>query len=175
MRTIGKRWAALVGVALAAAVSAGAAVSQGEGPTVAAVLTQAPLEHLAALVADPAVGASLNGNTFLAPLAGAYGLPADRGTFVGRHTLAGVHTVRSLVAAASADPGGRVVLGGTIIALSDVVPSRLVVVDGQGNTAKVLFEKPASGGWVLVIDQPLGTVSRALPRATGGGGYIALP
>jgi hypothetical protein len=121
------------------------------------------------------VAARLNGNTFLAPVAGGYALPADRGAFVERHTLAGVHTIGSLLAAAAADPGKQVVVGGTIVALSDVVPSRLVLVDGQGNTAKVLFEKPASGGWVLVIDRPLGAVNGAAPVVRGGGGYITLP
>lgn len=167
-----KNWPALAGVALALALTAGAAVSQSGRPTVAALLTQTPLEHLAVLVADPAVAASLDGMTLLAPLAGP--LPADRAGFLERHTLPSVHTLASLVAAASKDPAGQVVLGSTILALSDSAPGRLVVVDGLGNTAKVLFEKPASGGWILVIDRPLGTRSAPQPRRTGGG-YITLP
>lgn len=166
---------ALAGLVLAASVSGGVALSEAGAPSVAAVLTRSPLEHLSGLVVDPASAARLNGNTFLAPLAGGYALPADRAGFLNRHTLAGVHTIRSLLAAASADPGKRVVLGGTIVSLSDVVPSRLVVVDGQGNTAKVLFEKPASGGWVLVIDRPLGALLKAAPTVKGGGAYITLP
>lgn len=168
-----KTWPALAGVALALAVSAGAAVSQGGRPTVAALLTQTPLEHLAVLVDDPAVAASLDGKTILAPLAGP--LPADRAGFLERHTLPGVHSLASLVAASSKDPAGRVVFGNTILALSDLAPGRLVVVDGLGNTAKVLFEKPASGGWLLVIDRPLGSLAKALPPKRAGGAFIALP
>jgi hypothetical protein len=168
-----KNWPALAGVALALALTAGAAVSQSGRPTVAALLTQTPLEHLAVLVGDPAVAASLDGKTLLAPLAGP--LPADRAGFLERHTLEGVHTLASLVAAASKDPSKRVVFGGTILALSDLAPGRLIVVDGLGNTAKVLFEKPASGGWILVIDRPLGSVAKPLPPKRGGGAFIALP
>lgn len=166
-------WPVLAGVLVSVSVSV--AVPQEGVPSVAAVLTRAPLEHLAGLVADPGVAARLNGHTFLAPVAGGYALPVDRAGFVERHTLAGVHTIRSLTAAASADPGKQVVVGQTIVSLSDLAPARLVVVDGQGNTAKVLFEKPASGGWVLVIDRPLGSLVKAAPAARGGGAYITLP
>lgn len=143
----------------------------------AAVLMGAPnLAHLAPLVADPGTRERLLGPmTLLAPIGGSWGLPRDAAAlavFLDLHSLAQVWTIEALRAAAKADPSGQAFVGRLSVVLHS--DGGLMVVDPDGNTARVLSEEAALGGSVLVIDRPLGGVGSPIARPVGGA-FVRLP